>query len=85
MDKNFKASQSVRKGYIKKYRFKNDILSLFKHRYHTTIFEEQEKEKRVLSDYEKSLIYKLCELEIYMLLLNRNNENKEVQNDKARD
>lgn len=79
MDKNFKTSQSVRKGYIKKYRFKNDTISLFKYRYHTMMFEEQEKEKRVLTDYEKSLIYKICELEIYMLLLDRSNENKEVK------
>lgn len=79
MEKNFKTSQSVRKGYIKKYRFKNDVFSLFKYRYHTMMFEEQEKVKRVLTDYEKSLIYKICELEIYMLLLDRSNENKEVK------
>lgn len=78
MDKNLKASQSVRKGYIKKYRFKNDPLSMFKYRYHSMMYEEQEKLNRVLTDYEKSLIYKICELEIYTFLINKDYEEKGV-------
>ena len=71
MEKSLKASQSARKGLIKRYKFKSDINSLFNYKYHSMVFIEQEKSNRILTDYEKSLIYKICELQIYMIILKK--------------
>lgn len=71
MEKGLKASQSARKSFIKKYKFKGDTNSVFNYQYHSMIFNEQEKLSRVLTDYEKSLIYKICELQTYILIFKK--------------